>query len=102
VGGSVMATETTSPKVPLWDHKLYDRSVLSDYDQRCLPYAISQYLHNVTGIPHCNGGNTICAMCGGAVRLVLQAAEPKIKRAIVEKMQRDLGVSCPFPHRGDD
>jgi len=80
-------------KLPPWDHSLYQGSLLSDYDQRCLPYAISSYLHNITGIPHCNGGANICMMCGGAVRLVLQAAEPKIIDAVITKMARSLGRS---------
>lgn len=77
--------------VPRWDHKLFERSVLSEYDQRCLPYAISQHLHNVTGVPHCGGGANICMMCGAAVRLVLQAAEPKIIDALIIKMARSVG-----------
>lgn len=89
MAGAVQITE--GAVVPHWDHKLYDKSVLSDYDQRCLPYAISYYLHNITGIPHCNAGNNICEMCGGAVRLVLQAAEPRIIEAVVKKMARSLG-----------
>lgn len=100
-----MANTEPSQKVPLWDHHLYQGSVLSDYDQRCLPYAISQYLHHVTGIPHCNGGATICAMCGGAVRLVLQAAEPKIIDAIIQKQAWSVGRRNIDLHpisRGDD
>lgn len=69
------------------------RSILSDYDLRCLPYSISNYLHHCTGIPQgdCGRQGTICAMCGHAVRLVLQSAEPKIIETAVKRMASALG-----------
>lgn len=75
-----------------WDGVL-PKSILSDYDLQCLPYSISTYLHHCTGIPQrdCGRHGTVCAMCGHAVRLVLQSAEPKIIEAAVSRMARSLG-----------
>jgi hypothetical protein len=88
-----------------WDHKL-PKSILSDYELNCLPYAISSYLHHCSGIPACDahhGG--LCAMCGNAVRLVVQAAEPKIIDATITRMARAVGrsrIDIDPPYRGED
>lgn len=79
-------------KLQSWDHKL-PKSILSDHDLRCIPYAISSALHYTTGIPQCDshhGG--LCAMCGNAVRLVVQRVEPMILEAAVTKIAKALGL----------
>lgn len=83
-----------APLLPPWDHSLFKGSVLSDYEQRVIAFGISQYMHNVTGIPNCRptlAAPSICAMCGSAVRLVLQAAESKIIDAVLTRQARALG-----------
>lgn len=74
-----------------WDHKL-PKSILSDYDLLCIPYAISSALHYSTSIPPCAATRDgLCAICGNAVRLVVQAAEPKIIDAAVTRMADAVG-----------
>lgn len=84
-----MLDERVTPP-PRWDHRLFERSILSDYDQKTLVYSISSYFHNTTGIPHCRP-DSVCMMCGSAVRLVLQAAEPKIMETVIKKIAGTLG-----------
>lgn len=92
-----------APAPPLWDHKL-PKSILSDYDLGCLVYAITSPMHYCSGIgSDCHDGP--CAMCGNAVRLVVQAAEPRIIAAAIKRMAGALGVRNidlnPHSH-GDD
>lgn len=94
---SLMSEPSGSAAAPVlkqWDGSM-PRSILSDYDLRCLPYSISNYLHHCTGIPQrdCGRQGAICAMCGHAVRLVLQSAEPKIIETAVKRMAGALGHS---------
>ena len=78
--------------LPRWDFRL-PKSMLSDYEMRVVAYGISSALHHTTGIPSCRDpGPTLCAMCGNAVRLVLQAAEPKLIEAFLHKSARALGL----------
>lgn len=72
-----------------WDHTL-PTSILSDYELRCLPYAISSALHYCTQTRQCPN-NDLCAMCGNAVRLVVRAAEPKIIDAVLRKAASAVG-----------
>jgi len=77
----------------VWDGTL-PKSVLSDYDLRCIAYSISDYLHNCTGIPSCRPSLTdrdLCPMCGNAMRLVVQAAEPKIIETVIKRQAAAVG-----------
>jgi hypothetical protein len=94
------------PDFGRWDHKL-PKSILSDYELNCLPYAISSYLHHCTGTPSCQAEShaPLCAMCGNAVRLVVQAAEPKIIDAVLHRAAHAVGRDRMdlYPlRRGDD
>lgn len=76
--------------------KMLPRSVLSTYELRCLPYAISSYLHHCSGVPAngCgDGANSACAMCVNAVRLVIQAAEPKIIEEVISRAATSVGLN---------
>jgi hypothetical protein len=75
-----------------WDHKL-PKSILSDYDLSCIAYGISSALYFTTGIQHCDPHhNGLCAMCGNAMRLVIQHAERKILEAALTKMAGSVGL----------
>ena len=75
-----------------------DRAVIS------MAYRISQPLHYTTDTQQCASrqGELPCAMCLNASRLVMQAFEPMIVTSIVERMQSEFNVACPFPHPSDD
>jgi hypothetical protein len=77
---------------PEWDRKL-PRSILPDYDLNRLVYAISGPLHYTTGVESagCGINGHLCPMCGNAVRLVIQAAEPKIIERALELVAHALG-----------
>jgi hypothetical protein len=85
-----------------WDHKL-PTSILSDYELNCLPYTIRPYLHHCVGTPMCKD-HDLCAMCGNAVRLVVQAAVPKIIDAVLERAAKAVGCNIDLhpQWRGDD
>jgi hypothetical protein len=77
---------------PRWDHKL-PKSILSDYDLRCIAHGISSALHYTTGVPHCGPSrHGLCAMCGNAMRLVVQSAEPRILERAIQRMAGALGA----------
>lgn len=78
-----------------WDHELpVPRFLLSDYELNALPYAISNPLHYVTGVPQDGcGTDRVCVMCGNAIRLVLQAAEPQLRRAVIRRMADMMGLT---------
>lgn len=89
-----------------WDHKL-PRSILSDYDLKCSAFGISSPLHYVTGLPHCHTSSfgSLCAMCGNAMRLVVQHVEPKIIDAAISRMADAVGrqnIDIHPVYRGDD
>lgn len=75
--------------LPRWDHSL-PRSILSRYDLESLVHRISGPLHHCTGTTQCKS-HDLCAMCGDAVRLVVQAAEPKILDAAFTTMATAVG-----------
>lgn len=84
-----------------WDGVL-PKSILSDYDLRVVAYSIRSALHYTTGTPECAD---LCAMCGNAMRLVVQAAEPAILDNAVASMARSVGRDSAGRHgvyRGSD
>ena len=76
-----------------WDFKL-PRSILSDYDLQVIAYGISDYLHHCVGTVSCRnnlGDKRLCVMCGNAMRLVVQKAEPMLIDAVLRRIGTTLG-----------
>lgn len=89
-----------------WDGTL-PRSLLSSYDLRSAAYGISNALHYCTGIPYCQSGQgaALCAMCGNAMRLVVQNVEPRLRDAFLKRTASAVGlpnVDLHPTYRGDD
>lgn len=79
------------PRPTTWDHK--EPRTIANHELRSVPYRISSALHRAAGTPPCpatRGG--LCAMCGTAYRLVVEAAGPLILEAAVTKMAAALGA----------
>lgn len=83
-----MTQRKASNGFPAWDHKL-PKTMLNDYDTRVIVHGVSRYLHNITETKHCTSGD-LCMMCGGAVRLVTEAVEPKLIEKFIEKTNHAL------------
>lgn len=97
------APQLSSNGLPRWNHS-HPRSILSGRDLEGLVYRIRDALHHTSGIPACHR-NDLCAMCGNAVRLVVQAAEPMIIDAAITKMAAAVGrnrIDIDPPFRGED
>lgn len=85
-----------------WDGKL-PRSILSDYDLRVMAHGLRGPLHYTTGTTECDPSSP-CAMCGNAMRLVVQSAEPRIIERAIKQMAAAVGHSFIdlHPPLGDD
>lgn len=102
-GQAPTRTDTDERLGGRWDFKK-PRSILSDYDLDCIAYSISSAMHYCTNTQQCHPSGPLCAMCGNAMRLVVQAAEPRIIDRVLEKAARAVGREHVdlHPRCGDD
>jgi hypothetical protein len=85
-----------------WDYKL-PKSILDSNTLRTIAHSLRGPLHYTTGTKECPP-STPCVMCGNAMRLVIQSAEPRIIERVVERMASSVGHSNIdlYPRCADD